>query len=240
MRCFGRAFVLAGVLRPLDLMALRDDNLDALPRPIHFFFTAGCAAGRDAAFCLAMCALPFFVDREEASTKNGNCRWPERQFVEWAKARLRPPSLARARRWACVALPTLRTRRAEARKSEGGSMQLENPVHRPQLGRLDQPRMRHGDREQRSLELFLPESEEILQRREFRKQIVILPDVSLQQRRVIRHPIENLRRRQTVTQHLFPEVFGNNPNPRDHANLHLRSAFVVVALPSHPGGDALT
>src|SRR5689334_21561991 len=115
------------------------------------------------------------------------------------------------------------------------SMELKHPVHGSQLGWLDQPRMRDGDGEQRSVELFLPEREKVVQRRKFWKEIVVLPDECLQQRRVIRHPIENLRRRQTVTQHLFPEVFGNNPNPRDHANLHLRSAFVVVAdLPSHP------
>jgi hypothetical protein len=42
---------------------------------------------------------------------------------------------------------------------------------------------------------------------------------------VIRHPIENLRRRQPVTEHLLPEIVGNNPNPRNHANLHYWSAF---------------
>jgi hypothetical protein len=57
---------------------------------------------------------------------------------------------------------------------------------------------------------------------------------------MIRHPIENFRRRQPITQHLFPEILGN-PNPRDHANLHCWSAFTVAAADREPpGGDALT
>src|ERR1700710_2482103 len=91
-----------------------------------------------------------------------------------------------------------------------------------------------GDREQGSLELLPPESEAILQRRKIRKQIVILPDVGLQQRGMIRHAIKNLRRRQPITQHLFPEIVGN-PNPRDHANLHCWSAFIWwLPTGSHP------
>src|ERR1700722_6655434 len=84
--------------------------------------------------------------------------------------------------------------------------------------------MRDRDGEQRSLELLLPEGEKILQRRKIRKQIVILPDVGLQQRGMIRHAIENLRRGQPVTHPLLPKVLGN-PTRRNHANLHLRSAF---------------
>src|SRR5215813_1837201 len=79
MRCFGRAFGLAVVVRPLDLMALR-----APPRPVHFFFTAGCAAGRDGAFCLAICALPFFVDEKRLAQN-----WKFADFVAWAQAGLR-------------------------------------------------------------------------------------------------------------------------------------------------------
>jgi hypothetical protein len=57
---------------------------------------------------------------------------------------------------------------------------------------------------------------------------------------MIRHPVQNLRRRQPIAQYLFPKVLGN-PNPRVHANLHCWSAFsVVTGNPSHPGGDALT
>jgi hypothetical protein len=57
---------------------------------------------------------------------------------------------------------------------------------------------------------------------------------------MIRHPVQDFRRRQPVTQHLFPEILGN-PNPRDHANLHCWSAFSEVAADREPpGGDALT
>src|SRR5580692_9161427 len=120
------------------------------------------------------------------------------------------------------------------------SMQPEYAVDGTQFSGLDQLGMGHRHGEQRSFELFLPEREEILQRRKFREQIVILPDVGLQQRGVIRHAIENLRRRQSVTQRQFPEVLGN-PNLRDHANLHCWSAYSEVAANREPpGGDALT
>src|ERR1700730_13159255 len=104
-------------------------------------------------------------------------------------------------------------------------METKHAIDGAQFGRLDQLGMRDADSEQRAFELLLPEGEKILQRRKIRKQIVILPDVGLQQRGMIRHPIQNLRRRQPVTQDLLPEIVGNNPNPRDHANLHCWSAF---------------
>src|SRR6516225_3922970 len=63
----------------------------------------------------------------------------------------------------------------------------------------------HGHRVERTVELLLPEGEEILQRRELRKQIVILPDVGLQQRGMIRHAIEDMCRRQPVRQDLLPK-----------------------------------
>jgi hypothetical protein len=57
---------------------------------------------------------------------------------------------------------------------------------------------------------------------------------------MIGHAIQNLRRRQPVTEHLFPEILGN-PNLRDHANLHCWSAFSEVAADREPpGGDTLT
>jgi hypothetical protein len=119
-------------------------------------------------------------------------------------------------------------------------MQPEHAVDGAQFGGLDQLGVsdRHG--EQRSLQRLFPEAEEILQRRKFGKQIVVLPDIGLQQRGMIRHAIENLRRRQPITQHLLPEILGN-PNPRDHAYLHCWSAFHEVAADREPpGGDALT
>src|ERR1700733_13941837 len=107
------------------------------------------------------------------------------------------------------------------------SMQPKYAVDGAQFSGLDQLGMRDPNRIKRSLEFLLPEGKEVPQRREFRKQIVILPDVCLQQRGMIRHPVENFRRRQPITQNLFPEVFGN-ANPRDHANPpNCESAFAA-------------
>jgi hypothetical protein len=53
-------------------------------------------------------------------------------------------------------------------------MQPEYAVDVVQLGRLDQFRMSDGNCEQRTIERCLSESQKILQRREIRKQIVIL------------------------------------------------------------------
>src|SRR3954470_17766086 len=84
MRCFGRAF-LAGLAlaaaTPLafDLMVLRAEDLAAVLWPDHFFFTAGCAAARDATFFLAMGASLFVCE----------ARLTQNFFVGWAKARLR-------------------------------------------------------------------------------------------------------------------------------------------------------
>src|SRR3569833_1052728 len=99
--------------------------------------------------------------------------------------------------------------------------------------------MRDRHRMQRTVELLLPESEEVAQRRKLRKHVVVLPDIGLQQRAMIRHPVENLGRRQPVAQQLFPEILGNAPNPQSHANLLCRSAFrgwlnPVRLLTSHP------
>ena len=59
------------------------------------------------------------------------------------------------------------------------SVQPELAVDRANFGRLDQARMRHGDRVQRAFELFQPKVQELIQVREHRAEIVILPDVGL-------------------------------------------------------------
>src|SRR5204863_8963763 len=84
MRCFGLAFLTgfdlaAGAPLAFDLMVLRAEDLAAVLWPDHFFFTAGCAAARDATFFLAMCASLFVYGG--GLTQNF--------FVRWAKARLR-------------------------------------------------------------------------------------------------------------------------------------------------------
>src|SRR3954453_14821191 len=117
-------------------------------------------------------------------------------------------------------------------------MQAKDTVDSLDFSGSEQTGMRNLDRIQGPFELLLPEREELEQFRKLRAQVVILPDISLKQRAMIRQPIENLRRRQPVAQHLFPEALGNL-NPRHHANLHFRSALSGLATGSHPG-DALT
>src|SRR6185503_12462967 len=67
MRRFGRAFLagfdLAAMPLAFDLMVLRAEDLAAVLWPDHFFFTAGCAAGRDATFFLAISASLFVCHR---------------------------------------------------------------------------------------------------------------------------------------------------------------------------------
>src|SRR5215203_5444700 len=173
MRCFGRAFLTglafaADTPLVLDLTVLRAEDLAAVLWPDHFFFTAGCAAARDATFFLAMGASLFVCGG----------RLTQNFFVGWAKRSV--PTIAS---WvsdgghgASAPLPTLRpTAPALA------SMQPEHAIHRAQLGGLDQLGMRHRHGEQWAIELLLPEGEKILERRKFWKQIVVLPDIGLQQ-----------------------------------------------------------
>src|SRR6266511_6497573 len=68
MRCFGRAFLagfdLAAATPLAFLIVLRAEDLAAVLWPDHFFFTAGCAAARDATFFLAMGASLFCLWRK--------------------------------------------------------------------------------------------------------------------------------------------------------------------------------
>ena len=77
-------------------------------------------------------------------------------------------------------------------------MQSEDATDGVQFSRLDEFRMRDGDCEQRTIELCFPEGEKVLQRREIWKQIVVLPDVSLQQPLTIRTAIDYFRYCQSV------------------------------------------
>src|SRR5436189_2947976 len=75
MRCFGRLAALgfaADAPLAFDLMVLRAEDLAAVLWPDHFFFTAGCAAARDATFFLAMCASLFVYGGR--LTRIGFCR----------------------------------------------------------------------------------------------------------------------------------------------------------------------
>jgi glycerol uptake facilitator-like aquaporin len=71
--------------------------------------------------------------------------------------------------------------RRQARRPIGpkSSVQPEFAIDGADFGGLDQLGMRHGDRMQRSLELFQPEIEEFIQPREVRAEVIVLPDISL-------------------------------------------------------------
>src|SRR4051812_47290880 len=82
----------------------------------------------------------------------------------------------------------------------------------PEFGRADQLRMGDGDGMERSSQFPLPEFQKIDEHREARSKIVVLPDISLQEHRMIRHPVEYLGRRQPVTLHLADEILGCHAN----------------------------
>src|SRR5215471_13443946 len=74
--------------------------------------------------------------------------------------------------------------------------------------------MRHGDRVQRAFQGLEPEIEEFVERRKYRTEIVILPDIALQQPRVIRPPVQNVSCGQPIAFKLPPKVL------RHHGPLH--------------------
>jgi hypothetical protein len=59
---------------------------------------------------------------------------------------------------------------------------------------------------QRAFQLFSPEGEEALQFGEFGEEIVILPDVRLEQPAMVGAPIQNMRGRQAITTDLSTEI----------------------------------
>ena len=80
------------------------------------------------------------------------------------------------------------------------------PVNGPQFGWFDESRVRHHHRMQGAIERFAPEIEKSLQFGEFRAEIVLLPDIGLEQPGVIGAPVEDMRRRQPVSGELTLEV----------------------------------
>jgi hypothetical protein len=73
---------------------------------------------------------------------------------------------------------------------------------------------------QATLDLALPEIEELPQGREFREEIIFLPDEILQQVRVIRHVVEDIGRRQPIALKLATEI-GIDEIGFDHEFLRL-------------------
>src|SRR5690348_12499917 len=85
-------------------------------------------------------------------------------------------------------------------------MQLELAVDGANLGRADQPCMRYGDRVQRPFKGLQPEIEKLVERRKRRAEIVILPDIGLQQPRMVGPPVEDVSRGQPVALELLAKI----------------------------------
>src|ERR1043165_1551907 len=96
---------------------------------------------------------------------------------------------------------------AERWLKAGFLVQPELAADRPQLGRLDQPAVRDRHRMQRPFELLDPEGQEALQLREFREQVVVLPDLGLTKPGVVGTPVQDLSGCQPVAAQLSFEVF---------------------------------
>ncbi len=85
-------------------------------------------------------------------------------------------------------------------------MQPKFAIERFKLGRLDQLRMSHHDAMQRPVELFPPERQEFDQDRKIWRKVVVLPDIGLQQTRVIRQMIENSRGGKPISRELLDKI----------------------------------
>jgi hypothetical protein len=132
--------------------------------------------------------------------------------------------------------PVLRVRGHIRQIGRLSSVQSELAVDRADLRRLDQPRMCHGDRVQWAFQGLQPEIEEFVERRKCWTEIVILPDITLQQPRVIRPPVENVGSGQPIALKLRAKVL------RNHFGLHpitgnvllTRSSMQVSKLKNQP------
>jgi hypothetical protein len=79
----------------------------------------------------------------------------------------------------------------------------------PDLRRFDKLRMTYADAVQGAVQLFAPEGQKPDQGRKVRRYIVVLPDKALKQTRVIRHPVQDFRRRQSIAGEPPQEIFRN-------------------------------
>jgi hypothetical protein len=86
------------------------------------------------------------------------------------------------------------------------SMQPEFAVDGSELRRLDQLAVGHAHRMQRTLKLLFPEIEEAVEFGKFGKEIVVLPDIGLEQPMMIGTPIQDVRGGKAVTTHLLTEI----------------------------------
>ena len=73
-------------------------------------------------------------------------------------------------------------------------MEPENATHCFDLGRFDEAGMPNRDRMQGTFERFLPKLQKALQLREMWVEVVVLPDVALQQPGMVRAPVQDMVR----------------------------------------------
>lgn len=91
-------------------------------------------------------------------------------------------------------------------------------AERSQFSRPDQPAMADPDGVERPIELLLPEGEELHERGKPRREVIVLPDIALQQRGMVGKAVENFSRRQA--------------EPLKLANKFARNAWAVHSLTS--------
>src|SRR5262245_27487176 len=85
--------------------------------------------------------------------------------------------------------------RARLRNLEIGCalVQPELAFDKAEFGGRDQPPVRHANAVERAVEIGVPEAEEIGELGKARGEIVILPDIALQEPRIVRQTVEDLR-----------------------------------------------
>ena len=81
-----------------------------------------------------------------------------------------------------------------------------------ELGRLDEFVVRHLHRVQGAFKLGLPENQKSLQLGEVGEEVIVLPDVTLEQPVMVRPAVEDMRGSKTIPRHLFIKVL------TDHAS----------------------
>src|SRR5579863_3468607 len=98
--------------------------------------------------------------------------------------------------------------------------------------------MADPDRMQGTVQLLAPERQKFHQGRKLRRKIIVLPDIGLEQQRMIRKPIENFRRRQAKAFELTHEIARSTLGRHSptslaerlglHANYGPPSHFIVI------------
>src|SRR6476659_2005259 len=84
-------------------------------------------------------------------------------------------------------------------------MQAELAVDEVEFRWRDQPAMRHAHAIERAVEVCLPELEEVGELGKARRHIIVLPDIALEQRLMIRKAVDNLSRGQRKSLDLAKE-----------------------------------